>query len=229
MTLEHHNTIENDNFHERFPHLKEHKLTKEQQEKFLILHAHNEKQEEADRLTHDQILEQLYATIPNDEQGRNESNQERDSKSPLKADGVLYNVDSSKKLATNIIDFIPVIGSTKMIIEGLRGKQFGTEKEIQGLGRIIHSGSGVLFLILDVTGAGAIISELGKGVFKVGERIVLKDLEHVVEKAALEEAGKIAAHGIIEKEAEVLLARGELRHEKAKTLSEKQDGEVETL
>lgn len=225
MTLEHHPTIENDNFHERFPHLKERKLTKEQQEKFLILHAHNEKQEERDRLTHDQILEQLYATIPNDKEKISIDHEDANHKSHIKADGVLYNVDPSKSLATNIIDFIPVIGSTKMIIEGIRGRQFGTNHEITGLGRVLHTGSGALFLVLDVTGVGAIASSLGKGifkagVFKVGERIALKELELVAEKAALEEVGKIAAHGLIKKELKTLAVRGEIRHEKEKKISE---------
>jgi hypothetical protein len=93
-------------------------------------------------------------------------------------------------------DFVPVIGSIKMIVEGLRGSQIGTEKEIKGLGRFIHTASGVVFLALDMTGVGAIGSEIGKGVVKLGERALVKKTEASLVRETLEkETTKLAMRG----------------------------------
>ncbi len=113
----------------------------------------------------------------------------------------------AKRITTNVVDFVPVVGSAKMILEGLRGKQYGTEKEIKGMGRVIHTVSGVVFLGLDMTGVGAIASELGKGVIKLGERAAIKKIE---ERVALE---------AIEKESIKLGARGETRIDKKEKIA----------
>lgn len=97
---------------------------------------------------------------------------------------------------TNVTDFVPVIGSAKMIIEGLKGKQYMTEKEITGIHRVLHTASGVVFLALDLTGVGAIASEVGKGVIKVGERYVFRRIGSGIERKVLErEASKLAVRG----------------------------------
>lgn len=97
---------------------------------------------------------------------------------------------------TNVTDFVPVIGSAKMIIEGFKGKQYMTEKEIIGTQRVFHTVSGVVFLALDLTGVGAIASEVGKGVIKVGERYVFRRIGSGIERKVLEkEASKLAVRG----------------------------------
>lgn len=104
-----------------------------------------------------------------------------------------------KRIVTNIVDFVPFVGSAKMAIEGIRGKQFGTDKEIHGVARVMHTAFGVGFFALDCTGVGIIAEELGKGVIKFGEI------------AALRTAEEIAAREIIKKEVAILAARGMTR------------------
>ncbi len=104
--------------------------------------------------------------------------------------------DKIKRIATNVTDFVPVVGSIKMILEGWNGKQYGTEKEIKGVGRIIHTTSGVVFLALDLTGIGAIASELGKGVIKVGERVAVRTIEENLAREVIgKEVTKLALRG----------------------------------
>jgi len=104
--------------------------------------------------------------------------------------------DKRDKRLTNLSDFIPVIGSIKMIAEGLQGKQYLTEKEIKGGKRFFHTLFGALFLGLDITGIGAIASGLGKGAIKIGERLVLEEIGEGIEKEVLEkETAKLATRG----------------------------------
>ncbi len=101
-----------------------------------------------------------------------------------------------KRIATNVTDFVPVVGSIKMIMEGWKGEQYGTEKEIKGVGRVIHTVSGVVFLALDLTGIGAIASELGKGVIKIGERVALRTLKETLAREVIgKEVTKLALRG----------------------------------
>jgi hypothetical protein len=105
----------------------------------------------------------------------------------------------TRRIITNVTDFVPIIGSVKMIIEGIRGKQYGTEKEINGMARALHTGAGTIFLGLDMTGVGIIASEIGKGALKFGERVAVRKLEQKIARDA------------IKKEGEKLLVRGEER------------------
>lgn len=105
-----------------------------------------------------------------------------------------------KRIATNVTDFIPVIGSAKMILEGITGNQIGTGKKIESWSRIIHGGSGVVFLAFDLTGLGAIGSELGK----IGVKVALRSIE----KGTLK---KVVGNKIIQKEAIELSVLGEKR------------------
>lgn len=101
-----------------------------------------------------------------------------------------------KRIATNIVDFVPIVGSIKMIVEGWKGKQFGTDKEIHGIPRMLHTGTGIVFLVLDATGIGAIVSELGKGVIKLGERTIVRSVEDRLAKEAIKKEGeKLAVRG----------------------------------
>ena len=88
---------------------------------------------------------------------------------------------------TNSADFIPVIGSGKMIIESMRGRQFGTGKRYNPLQRIIHGVAGAGFLAADMTGIGSIASLAGKGAMKIG----LRTGERVIEKGITEAGEKV--------------------------------------
>lgn len=116
------------------------------------------------------------------------------------------NAKKTRNIVTNVTDFIPVVGSIKMILEGLEGRQYVTHKEIKGISRIVHTIAGAVFLGLDLTGVGAIASELGKGVIKLGERAMLRSLEEKLAREA------------IEKEAEKLVVRGEKRIKRKKKI-----------
>lgn len=109
--------------------------------------------------------------------------------------------DRFHRVISNIVDFVPVVGSIKMALEGIQGKQFGTGKELHGVERGLHTVSGVSFLVLDLTGVGTIISEFGKGAFKIGGRGFVKVIEELL------------AHDIA-KEGAILAARAEERMER---------------
>ncbi|MBX4191622.1 MAG: hypothetical protein KW804_02385 [Candidatus Doudnabacteria bacterium] len=62
------------------------------------------------------------------------------------------------KLGMDAVDFVPVVGSAKMIAEGLAGKTMGGE-ELSGTKRLIHTAEGAVFLALDLTGVGVVATE----------------------------------------------------------------------
>jgi hypothetical protein len=118
-------------------------------------------------------------------------------------------VERVTRIATNVTDFIPIVGSAKMILEGVRGRQYGTEQKIEGVGRIVHTVSGVVFLALDMTGVGAIASEFGKGVIKVGERTLVRTLEENLAKEIVQkEGGKLVARGETRIDTKEKIAKG---------------------
>lgn len=200
MSLENPSQKIDNTFIEQFPHLSY--LSKKQQEHFLVLHVHNEKQEKVDRKTEESLLKEIYGTkIKNIESGRHAPYHEGIDKELdiIHVRSIQEKAKRVKRAVTNITDFVPVIGSIKMILEGLKGKQYGTEKEITGLGRFIHTTSGIVFLALDLTGVGAILSEVGKGVIKIGERALVRSAEETL------------AREVVEKEATKLVVRGEKR------------------
>lgn len=61
--------------------------------------------------------------------------------------------DKLKKVAIDGIDFIPVVGSTKMIAESAAGKTMGGEK-LSNFRRFMHGAEGSVFLAMDLTGMG---------------------------------------------------------------------------
>lgn len=112
------------------------------------------------------------------------------------------------------IDFIPVIGSVKIIIEGVRGKQYGTHRELTGIPKGIHTISGLSFLVLDMTTLGTIFSEFGKGVLKIGERVLIKSAEQVVMRDAMVHvATEVGIHELVKKESSVIIEKIEERTE----------------
>lgn len=110
---------------------------------------------------------------------------------------------------TNALDFIPIIGSVKMALEGIRGEQFLTHKKIiKEPGRGIHTIAGFAFLVLDMTSVGTIFSEFGKGVLKIGGRVLMRSVGevttrdaviHVVEEVGIHEFVKTETAHVIEK------------------------------
>lgn len=59
--------------------------------------------------------------------------------------------DKLKKLAIDGVDFIPVVGSTKMIAESAAGETLGGEK-LSSFRRLMHGTEGSVFLAMDLTG-----------------------------------------------------------------------------
>jgi hypothetical protein len=113
-----------------------------------------------------------------------------------------------KDISTNVADFIPILGSAKMMMEGIKGEQYGTHKKLEGKARAVHTLSGGAFLLADITGVGIVASELGKLGLKIGGRIIEKQsLSRVVENKLLKEEGS------------ALLARGEERVDKKEHLA----------
>jgi hypothetical protein len=212
MSLENPSHTKENNFIEQFPHLSH--LTPQQQEKFLVLHVENEARMEKDRLTQEELLRTIKAiaiTNPTEKSSISTQSmsfgQEVGKESPKE-------VSMTTKVITHGVDFIPIVGSAKMIMEGVRGKQYGTDKEIRGTARIIHTASGAVFLALDVTGVGALASEAGKGLLKVGERVALRKIEQVAEREVVLKAGEGVSREVLEKEVGKLVTRGKRRQEK---------------
>jgi hypothetical protein len=104
---------------------------------------------------------------------------------------------SYSHIITNGVDFLPIVGSAKMLLEGVLGKQYGTHKELIGKVRILHGVSGLVFLVLDATGIGAIASEAGKLGVKLSLRTLEKEtVEKVLESQVIKEEGaKLTTRG----------------------------------
>lgn len=62
------------------------------------------------------------------------------------------------KLALEGLNFIPVLGSAKMIGEGLAGRTMSGEK-LSKQSRLLHTAEGTVFLALDLTGVGIAAAE----------------------------------------------------------------------
>lgn len=81
------------------------------------------------------------------------------------------------RFASGAVDFVPVVGSSKMILESFKGKTLGGE-ELKGWGRFLHGASGAVFLAMDCTGFGSIASEMGKGgevtAVKMGPKLITR-------------------------------------------------------
>lgn len=184
-----------EDFLEQFPHL--HHLDETDRDRFLILHAHNEKQDESDKRKEHELLTILEAE---------KTPEMKNSKVETK-DTTLPKTNTRAKILSNAIDFIPIIGSAKMIQEAWEGKQLGTGIALNNKQRLLHGASGALFLALDCTGIGAIGSELGKAGIKLGLRALEK-----------ETTVKLLENSVIREESKILLTRGSVRHDKAEEL-----------
>lgn len=114
-------------------------------------------------------------------------------------------------IATNAADFVPVVGSGKMIMESLRGKQYGTDKEINGIGRAVHGAAGAVFLAADLTGAGAVTSVGGKALVRGSMHLAGKVAEKGVEKMAVSSTEKLAERQLLKREGGKLYERGKER------------------
>lgn len=221
MALE--NRPAQESFHEKFPNLSH--LTPEQQERFLVAHAHNETRRAEEKKTQEALLHEL--SLPHTPQDT--PDKEEDSREVSHGSLEGPKVSTAKKITTNVVDFIPVVGSAKMILEGLRGKQYGTDTPITGKQRIVHTVSGAVFLGLDVTGVGALLSEAGKAALKVGEKFLVKEAVEVGEKVMLRQGEKVVAERGVERgfiqEGEKLVNRGKKRIEKQEQIRNNENPE----
>lgn len=162
-------------------------IKQEDPDHFLVHPVHNLTHEKEDK----KRLEELDQILLHPEQEEaptvSTSSERKASTSP----------SNSTRMITNGVDFLPIIGSAKMLIEGVLGKQYGTNKELTGKVRILHGASGLLFLALDVTGVGAIASEAGKLGLKLSLRTLKKEtVEKVFESQVIKEEGvKLATRG----------------------------------
>ena len=120
-----------------------------------------------------------------------------------------------EKIVTNATDYIPVVGSAKMFMEGVKGKQYGTGKELSGWKRVVHGATGAAFLASDLTGIGALASLGGKFIVKGGIKVAGQTAEKLAEQAIVRQAEKVAARKLALKEGATLHERGERRIDKA--------------
>lgn len=97
-----------------------------------------------------------------------------------------------RSVISKVSDFLPIIGSSKMILEGMTGEQMGTKKILEGWRRAVHGVSGAAFLAADLTGIGAVGSIVGKGLIRGGIKLRERSLEKNVLK---EESIKLAERG----------------------------------
>lgn len=67
-----------------------------------------------------------------------------------------------KKIGSVGLDFIPVIGPGKMLVEAYKGRTLDGTR-LEGWKRALHSLEGACFLILDATGVGAVATKATKG------------------------------------------------------------------
>lgn len=65
------------------------------------------------------------------------------------------------KFACGAMDFIPVAGPAKMIVEAAMGKTMGGDT-LDGWKRFLHMTEGVVFTMVDLTGFGVVATKLGK-------------------------------------------------------------------
>ena len=75
------------------------------------------------------------------------------------------------KFTAGAMDFVPVAGPAKMLMEAGAGKTLGGE-ELNGWKRTLHGLEGGVFLAIDLTGFGAVATKLakaGKGGMKAGK------------------------------------------------------------
>ena len=168
--------------------------------KFILVPSHSKNIEDKNKA--DTLLKKISTPYRSQEEVPQKEKNTINQLDLIHLETLQLKAEKVKRIVTNVTDFVPIIGSIKMIMEGWNGKQYGTEKEVKGVGRVVHTASGVIFLALDLTGIGAIASELGKGALKVGERAVVKSIEATL------------AREVVEKEVTKLMIRGNTRIDK---------------
>lgn len=119
-------------------------------------------------------------------------------------------------LASNITDFVPVVGSAKMIKEAISGEQMGTGNKIEGWRRAVHGVTGAAFLAADLTGIGAVGSIAGKALMRGGIKVGEKLVEKVAERQILNSGEK----AMLKKEGSKLVTRGEVRMDKSEEIKQ---------
>lgn len=80
------------------------------------------------------------------------------------------------KFACGAMDFIPVAGPAKMIVEAAAGKTLGGNT-LEGWQRFLHLSEGLVFTMVDLTGFGAVATKLtkaGKAGVHLGPRLLTR-------------------------------------------------------
>lgn len=133
-----------------------------------------------------------------------------------------YSIHKVKNWTSHTADFVPVVGSAKMVYEAVKGEQIGTGKSISGWQRAAHGVTGAAFLAADLTGVGALGSIAGKAIarggIKIGEHVIEQSAEKVAERIAVEQIERSALAEAAKLEAAKLAARGDQRIQKSEQI-----------
>lgn len=133
-----------------------------------------------------------------------------------------YSIHKVKNWTSHAADFVPVVGSAKMVYEAVKGEQIGTGKSISGWQRAAHGVTGAAFLAADLTGVGALGSIAGKAIarggIKIGEHVIEQSAEKVAERIAVEQIERSALAEAAKLEAAKLAARGDQRIQKSEQI-----------
>ncbi len=95
------------------------------------------------------------------------------------------------------MDYVPVVGSAKMIGEAMRGRRAGASERMSGTERVRQGVEGAAFLAADMTGVGEVarLGKAGMAASKMGEHALAKGAgrQMMREGMALHERGKVRA------------------------------------
>ncbi|MDQ5957050.1 MAG: hypothetical protein QG614_21 [Patescibacteria group bacterium] len=120
-----------------------------------------------------------------------------------------------QEIGSAALDFVPVLGSAKMVHESFTGQQEFTGHKIEGWRRLVHGVSGAAFLASDLSGVGAVASLGGKallrGGIKFGEKIASKSLTSKAVSEGLEKSSE----KIIENKAAILASNASSRRKRS--------------
>ena len=134
-----------------------------------------------------------------------------------------YSIHNVKSWASHAADFVPVLGSAKMVYEAVNGEQFGTGKSISGWQRAAHGATGAVFLAADLTGVGALGSIAGKaltrGGIRLGEHIIETSAVEAGSRAVIEHAEKEELLSAVKNQAGSLIENGDQRVQKSEEIS----------
>lgn len=134
-----------------------------------------------------------------------------------------YSIHKVKNWTSHAADFVPVVGSAKMVYEAVKGEQIGTGKSISGWQRAAHGVTGAAFLAADLTGVGALGSIAGKAIarggIKIGEHIIESSAVEAGSRTVIEHAEKENLLSSAKNQAGSLIENGDQRVQKSEEIS----------